>query len=73
MSDSIWSVELTDAEREILRCVVERLDQTTAIADRLGRDPRKVGMELDRLLHKLRLASLAELADYVRRSPPPLS
>ena len=72
MSDSIWSVALSGPERDILRCVAEGLDQTPAIAERLGRDSRAIALELDRLLHKLRVASLAELAGYVRRSPPPL-
>ncbi len=47
MSDSIWSVALSGTERDILRCVAEGLDQTPAIADRLGREPRAIALELD--------------------------
>ncbi len=73
MAESIWDVKLTDAEQKIIHWLSQGLDRVPAIAERLGVDEREVRSQVERLLHRLRVASLAELTAYVKRNPPRLN
>jgi hypothetical protein len=61
-----WPRRLTPIERDVLLALAAGSEKVSEIAAGLNTDERLVRMVVDRLLYELRLATLADLAAYVR-------